>query len=76
MKKTTGFVADVDGATRHVEAGAWLLRLIATRLGQDEPGLDAQAPQLFAFIADGMLDRVETLNYAIEQAASSREGAA
>lgn len=70
------FAADVDVAARYVEAGALLLRLVASRLGKGEPGLEATAPQLLAFIADDMLERSEILRCAAEQAAASPEGAA
>lgn len=70
------FAADIDVAARYVAAGALLLRLVASRLGQGEPGLDTSAPQLLAFIADGMLDRSEILRCAVEAAASNSEDAA
>jgi hypothetical protein len=70
------FAADVDVAARYVEAGALQLRLVAGRLGKGEPGLEAAAPQLLAFIADGMLERSEILRCAAERAAASPEGGA
>lgn len=70
------FADDIDVAARYVTAGALLLRLVASRLGQGEPGLDTSAPQLLAFIADGMLDRAEILHCAVEAAAGQPEEAA
>lgn len=67
---------DVDVAARYVHAGALLLRLVASRMGEGGPGLDASAPQLLDFIADGLLDRAEILRCAAEDAAASPEGAA
>lgn len=68
--------ADVDVAARYVEAGALLLRLVASRMGKGEMELDASASRLLDFIADGMLERSEILHYAAAHAASSQEGGA
>ena len=69
------FAADVDVAADYVKAGALLVRLVATRLGQNEPGLAASAPGLLAFIADGLLDRAEILKCTAEAAAGQPEEA-
>ena len=70
------FAADVDVAARYVHAGALLLRLVASRLGQSEPGLDTSAPQILDFIADGLLDRAEILHCAAEDASANSGGEA
>lgn len=72
----TNFAADIDVAADYIKAGALLVRLVATRLGQNEPGLAASTPSLLAFIADGLLDRAEILHCAAEDAAGQPEKAA
>lgn len=69
------FAADIDVAAEHIEAGALLVRLVATRFGQNEPGLAASAPRLLAFIADGLLGRAEILRCAAEDAPEPEAGA-
>ncbi|RYH05319.1 MAG: hypothetical protein EON57_07990 [Alphaproteobacteria bacterium] len=73
MKLDTLAGDDLEVTARYVETGALLLRLVASRLGKDEPGLAISAPQMLDFIADALLDRSEILHRMIEDAGSSPE---
>ena len=61
---------------RYVETSALLLRLVASRLGKGELGLDTSAPQMLEFIADALLERSDILHRIVEGAGSSLEAAA
>ena len=65
IKLNTIAAADLEVTARYVETGALLLRLVASRLGKDEPGLEASAPQMLDFIADTLLERSEVLQQLI-----------
>lgn len=67
---------EVDAAARNVQAGALLLRLLAAQIGKGGVGLEAAAPQILQFIANGLLDQSARLENAVEDASIGSEGAA
>lgn len=66
-------IGDIDEAQQSIRAGALLLRLVATgiRSGDAAPAEDMH--RLLGFIADGLLERAQILEYATEQLQAAPE---
>ena len=60
-------IGDLEAAQQSIRAGALLLRLVATGIRSGDAAPAEDMPRLLGAIADGMLDRVQILEYAMEQ---------
>ena len=67
------FIGDIDEAQLSVRAGALLLRLVATSIQKGDAAPADDMPRLLGFIADGLLERAQILEYATEQMQAAPE---